>query len=145
MKDHDSHFISRKGQKLTVRVRVTGRQKQTKDCYVDPYLLIHVIPYSGPHLQFLLLGWRALSGCSHDFMSACLDCVTDRYSCGYLHIWLHNAKLFFRLSTLVIRFRLSASVSCLLPHITIFLFTQLEHDSLIDGSVKVLCAPTIEN
>ena len=63
MKEHDtfftkiytSHFIARKGLKLTanIRERETGRRRQTQDSedyYIDLFLTCVMIPYSEPHV-----------------------------------------------------------------------------------------------
>ena len=53
------NFISRKGWNIvSVRER-QGDEGQTGDCYIDPYLLSHVVlPHLLPHLALLLLhGW----------------------------------------------------------------------------------------
>ena len=43
--------------KLTERVKEKGRRRQTKNCYINPYLLSHVMPISVPPALFSLLGW----------------------------------------------------------------------------------------
>ena len=41
------------------------RDRLAEDCYIDPNLLSHVVPYSGPHLKLLLLGQGDASHSGH--------------------------------------------------------------------------------
>ena len=88
-----------------------------ENCYIDPYLLRHVVLYSVPHKAPGLL--------PPSLCVVLIAAVTLWLTiwCGCMCIYIISNALMFWLST---------HVSCLHPHITVFLLTQLEHD----GSVK---------
>ena len=114
----------------------TGRRR-TKDLsrgllyWLFLFLTYVVLPYLGPHLALRMLLSRG-------------DYWPPRVSVSYVTAWLTIATVgacIYDFTTPklsgcqpIIRFHLSTRVSSLHTRITVFLFTQLDHD----GSVKVI-------
>ena len=101
----------------------------------------HVVSYSGPHLTPLqLLGREGGAPLPYEhslvaFVTLCLcDCL---WLCDEpLLLWLPTYMISQRL--LVFGDPLPSRVSCLHPHIAVFLFTQLEHDGSVKGQYAIL-------